>query len=56
MSVVIVAVEALIAQNADSDSDVARVLRSYAGNKLDIEIDSIESLLRRLGAATTPAT
>lgn len=48
MDVVIVSVAALQHQNADLDSEVARVLRSYAGNKLYLEIESATKLLREL--------
>ncbi|MGH8311409.1 MAG: hypothetical protein ACRETX_16650, partial [Steroidobacteraceae bacterium] len=48
MSVVIVAVEALEGQNCDCDAHVAQILRSYAGNKLDIEIEASQKLLANL--------
>jgi len=54
MSVVIVSVAALEHQNADVDSDVAHVLRSYAGNKLYGEIESAGKLLKALERASRP--
>lgn len=51
MSVVIVATHALEHQNADSDANVADILRTYAGNKLYIEIENAEAVLAKLDRA-----
>lgn len=48
MSVVIVATHALEHQNADSDANIADILRTYAGNKLYIEIENAETVLAKL--------
>lgn len=55
MSVVIVATQALEHQNADSDANVADILRTYAGNKLYIEIENAETVLARLDRAAHAA-
>ena len=54
MDVVIVSVAALQSQNADIDCEIARVLRSYAGNKLCGEIESAGKLLKALERASRP--
>jgi len=48
MAVVIVAVEALKSTNVDHEPEVAKVLRRYAGDRLYVHIETIQTLLRRL--------
>ena len=48
MDVVEVSVMALFHQHADQDVEVARVLRSYASNKLCLEIEAANKLLKSL--------
>ncbi len=46
MSAVIVSVCALRRQNCDIDEDIARVLERSAADRLDIEIEKLQSLIR----------
>ena len=48
MDVVEVSVLALFHQHADQDVEVARVLRAYASNKLCLEIEAANKLLKSL--------
>jgi hypothetical protein len=54
-SIVITSVLALRAQNADGDADIAEILRRYAADPLDMEMERIENLLKTLeGKAPEP--
>ena len=51
MAVVQVCVAALRHQNADCDAEVAHVLQRHAGDRLDIEIEQLDALIRRMERA-----
>ena len=46
MSAVIVSVSALRRQNCDIDEDIARVLERSAADRLDVEIERVQSLIK----------
>jgi len=46
MSAVIVSVSALRRQNCEIDEDIARVLERSAADRLDIEIEKLQSLIK----------
>jgi|SRR5688572_14909678 hypothetical protein len=48
MAVVSVCAVALRHQNADSDGDVADVLQRHAADRLSVELDQLERVVRRL--------
>jgi len=49
MSAVIVSVSALRRQNCDIDEDIARVLERSAADRLDVEIEKLQSLINQEG-------
>jgi hypothetical protein len=56
MAVVQVCVAALRQQNADCDVEVAQVLQRHAGDRLDVEIEQLEKLIRLLERAVSART
>jgi hypothetical protein len=48
MAVVYTSAAALRHQNADSDAEIASVLERHAADRLSVEIEQLESLIRRL--------
>ena len=53
-STLAVAVGALRLQNADIDADIANVLQRSVGDSLGQQVEKLETLIRRLPAATSP--
>ena len=51
MSAVIVSVSALRRQNSDIDEDIARVLERSAADRLDVEIEKLQTLTNQGGAS-----
>jgi hypothetical protein len=49
MSAVIVSVSALRRQNCEIDEDIARVLERSAADRLDVEIEKLQSLINQEG-------
>ena len=47
MSAVIVSISALRRQNCDIDADIARVLERSAADRLDVEIERLQSLINK---------
>ena len=48
MAVIHTSVSALRHQNADSDAEIAAVLERHAADRLSVEIEQLETLVRRL--------
>ncbi len=48
MAVVYTSAGALRHQNADSDTEIAAVLERHAADRLSVEIEQLETLIRRL--------
>ncbi len=54
MSAVIVSVSALRRQNCEIDEDIARVLERSAADRLDVEIEKLQSLISKEGRHEQP--
>jgi hypothetical protein len=50
MAVIHTSASALRHQNADSDAEIAAVLERHAADRLSVEIEQLETLIRRLRA------
>lgn len=55
MAVIHTSASALRHQNADSDTEIAAVLERHAADRLSVEIEQLETLIRRLRAGAHDA-